>query len=188
MSLSFIVTFSNARVSCSHQERLNLVRSGAVMTSSTSLSTRISDFRTCTRAVVAQRLRDPTKPLCGPVLPAMQTPHVCNQGLRYHAWSRYWLRSTLVLPWIVTVSVLHGVWDVLFPRSCFATRNRFFSLVIWLHDILKITVGYKCTCADDTRTITTTEILYIQTDTHEMSALVQTNYRTNEKFVPDHSF
>ena len=35
------------RVSCSHQERLNLVTSGAVMTSAT---TRKSDFRTCTSA------------------------------------------------------------------------------------------------------------------------------------------
>ena len=74
------------------------------------------------------------------------------------------------MPWIVTVSVLHGVRDVLFPRSCFLTRNRFSSFVKWLDDILKITVGYKCTCADDTRTTTTTEILKIQTDTYEMSA------------------
>ena len=28
------------------------------------------------------------------------------------AWSRYWLRSTPVVSWIVTVSVLHGVRDV----------------------------------------------------------------------------
>ena len=39
------------------------------------------------RAVVTQRLRDPTKPLCGPVLPAMQTPQACNQAFCYHAWS-----------------------------------------------------------------------------------------------------
>ena len=38
------------------------------------------------------------------------------------------------MPWIITVSVLHGVRDVLFPRSSFLTRNRFLSLVKWLHD------------------------------------------------------
>ena len=92
----------------------------------------------------------------------MLTPHVCNQPLHYHAWSRYRLRSTPVVPWIVTISALHGVRDVLFPRSCFLTCNRFLSLVKWLHDTLKITIGYKCTCADDTRTTTTTEILYIR--------------------------
>ena len=37
-------------VSCSHQERLNSVRTGAVVTSPTSLSTRMSGFRTCTSA------------------------------------------------------------------------------------------------------------------------------------------
>ena len=57
-----------------------------------------------------------------------------------------------------------------FPRSCFLTRNRFLSFVKWLHDTLKITVGYKCTCADDTRTTTTIEILVIQADICEMSA------------------
>ena len=66
--------------------------------------------------------------------------------------------------------LLLGVRDVLFPRSCCLTRNRFLSLVRWLYDTLKITVGYKCTCVDDTRTTTTTEIVHLQTDTHEMSA------------------
>ena len=70
----------------------------------------------------------------------------------------------LRLPWIVTVSVLHGVRDVLFPRSCFL------SFIEWLDDTLKITVGHRCPCADDTGTTTTTEIVYIQIDTFEMSA------------------
>ena len=74
-------------------------------------------------------------------------------------WSRYRLKSTPVVPWIVTVSVLHGVQEVSFPRSCFLTRSKFLSLVKGLRDTLKITVGYKCTCADDTRTGTTTEVL-----------------------------
>ena len=74
------------------QEQLNLVKSGAVMTSSTSATTRKSFFRNCTsatsathfkqRAVVTQRLRNPTKPLCGPMLPAMHTPQVCNHARR----------------------------------------------------------------------------------------------------------
>ena len=68
--------------------------------------------------------------------------------------------STPVVPWIVAVSVLHSVRDVLFPRSTFLTRNRFLSLVKWLHETLKITVGYMCTRADDTRT---TEIVLKQT-------------------------
>ena len=50
----------------------------------------------------------------------------------------------------------------------FLDRNRFLSLVKWLDDTLKITVGHRCTCADDTRTTTTTEIvflyIYIYTD------------------------
>ena len=31
-------------------------------------------------------------------------------------------------------------------------------------------VGHKCTCADDTRTTTITEILFLQTNTYEMTA------------------
>ena len=87
------LTLSKARVSCS-QERLNSVRTGAVVKSPT-LS--VAGFRTCTsatschfnqqRAVVSPPLRDPTKPLCGPVLPTMRTLQACNQALRYHAWS-----------------------------------------------------------------------------------------------------
>ena len=46
-------TLSKARVSCSHQERLNSVRTGAVVTSSTSATTRKSDFQTCTSATSA---------------------------------------------------------------------------------------------------------------------------------------
>ena len=49
------------------------------------------------------------------------------------------------------------------------------SCVIKLHDTLKITVGYKCTCADDTRTSKSTEIQNIQTDTLEMSAKNKNN-------------
>ena len=60
--------------------------------------------------------------------------HFC---LYIFAWSQYWLKSTPVVPWIVTVSVLHGVRDVLFPRSRFLTRNKFLSLVKWLHDTLR---------------------------------------------------
>ena len=129
---------------------------GAVVTSSTSTSTRISDFSNLyivyqfnqQRAVVTQRLLDRTEPLCGTVLPAMQTPHVCNQALRQHAWSRYLFKSTPVVPWIVTVSVLHGVRDVLFPRSCLKTRNRSLSLVKWLHGTLKTMVNVRTSSRD----------------------------------------
>ena len=63
------------------------------------------------------------------------------------------------MPWIVTVSVLHGVRDVLFPRSCFLTHNRLLSLVKWLHDTLKITVGHRCTYADmSTRQVHTLQL------------------------------
>ena len=83
----------------------------------------------------------------------MQTPQACNQALRYR------LRSHPVVPLIVTIRVLHGVQDVLFPRSCFLTRNRFLSLVKWLHDTLKITVGHRCTYADvSTRQVHTLQL------------------------------
>ena len=72
--------------------------------------------------------------------------------------------------------------DVLFPRSCFLTRNRFFSLVKWLHDALEITVGYKCTRADDTRT--TTEIQNLPTDTYDMSALCVKRIETHFFALP----
>ena len=48
---------------------------------------------------------------------------LATKRFRYHAWSRSRLRSTLVVPWIVTVSVLYGVRDVLFPRSCSLHMN-----------------------------------------------------------------
>ena len=154
-------------MSCSHQERLNIMRAGAVVTSTTLTSSRTSNFRTCTSATSATSTSNArclpnvsaTKPHCGPVLPAVQTPHVCNQELRYHGCRRYRLGSTPVVPWNVIVSVLHGVRDVMFTRSCYLTRNRFLNLVKWLCDTLNITVGYKCTCANDTRIPSTTEIL-----------------------------
>ena len=49
------LVLSKARGSCSHQERLNSVRTGAVMTSPTSLSTRKSGFQTTTSATSVTR-------------------------------------------------------------------------------------------------------------------------------------
>ena len=41
-----------------------------------------------------------------------------HQRFRISAWSRYWLTSTPVVPWTVTVSVLHGV-----RTSCFRAHD-----------------------------------------------------------------
>ena len=82
------------------------------------------------------------------------------------------------MPWIVTVSVLHGVRDFLFPRSCSLRMNTRVFESNGLITTLKSMVQCKCTCADDTRKTTTQEILYIQTDTYEMSAQNE-KYETN---------
>ena len=70
--------------------------------------------------------------------------------------------------------------DVLFPRSCFLTRSRFLSLVKWLHDTLKITVGHRCIYADmSTRQVHTRQLQLQQQsfNTHQLTP-VKCPYRS----------
>ena len=63
------------------------------------------------------------------------------------------------MPWIVTVSVLHGVRDVLFPRSCSLRMNTPVFESNGLITTLKIMVSHRCTYADmSTRQVHTLQL------------------------------
>ena len=115
-----IVNAIQSKCSAHTKNGSTTVRTCDVVTSSTSVSIGISDFRTCPSAAFATSTSNARSLRSVSVIKpghsaAQWSSHAIK--LRYHA-------CTPVPPWIVTRSVLHGVWDVLFPRSCFWTRNR----------------------------------------------------------------
>ena len=141
---------------CSHQKRLNF---------------RISDSRKCTSATSATATSNARS---SPNVYVMQPNHFAAQcfqpcNLRMSATKRSATMrgvdtgsSQLRLRRGSSQSASSMVTGMsCFRAHAFLTRSRFLSLVEWLHDTLKITAGQKCTCADDTRTTTTTEILFI---------------------------
>ena len=86
-------------------------------------------------------------------LEATSTIHANSAGLQPSAplpcVELILLRSTPVVPWIVTVSVLHGARDILFPRSCSLRMNTPPVLESnGLITTLKITASHRCTYAD----------------------------------------
>ena len=66
-------------MSCSHQERLNSVRTGAVVTSPTSSSTRMSGFRTCTSATSVTSTSNARLLLHGDVIQPSHSAAQCFQ-------------------------------------------------------------------------------------------------------------